>query len=258
MDDQNCKKGKVDLFFHLLFDHRINRINKYVVMFNFEEGELLLIDKPLKWTSLDVVKKIRNTIRIKKVGHAGTLDPLATGLLIVCTGKMTKKINDFQEMPKEYTGTFVIGQTTPSHDLETEVSTKKNIQHITEKDINEIVKMFQGPVLQVPPAHSAIKKDGQRVYIKARAGEQVELSPREVVIHKLEVTQFTPPHIHFRLACSKGFYVRSLARDFGEALGVGAYLSELRRTRIGDHSVDNAMNIEDFVKSLEEWKSTKE
>ncbi|MFC2123968.1 tRNA pseudouridine(55) synthase TruB [Bacteroidota bacterium] len=226
-------------------------------MFNFEEGELLLLDKPLEWTSFDVVKKIRNTIRVRKVGHAGTLDPLATGLLITCTGKMTKKINEFQALPKEYAGVFVLGQSTPSHDLETEVSDKKEIRHITEKDINGVIEKFKGSILQVPPAHSAIKKDGQRAYLKARAGQQVDLEPREVEVYSLEVTNVRLPEVYFHLKCSKGFYVRSLARDFGETLGTGAYLSELRRTRIGNYSVDDAWKIEDFVNSFKEWKSTK-
>ncbi len=219
-------------------------------MFNFEEGELLLIDKPIEWTSFDVVKKIRNNDRVKKVGHAVTLYPLATGLLIVCTGKMTKKINVFQELPKEYTGVFVIGQTTPSHDLETKTSDKKDIRHITHSDINRVIKEFRGPILQVPPTHSAIKKDGQRVYLKARAGQQVILEPREVTVHDLKITHINLPEVHFHLESSKGFYVRALARDFGEKLGTGAYLSELRRTRIGDHSVDDAWKIEDFVNSV--------
>jgi len=227
-------------------------------MFNFEEGELLLIDKPLEWTSFDVVKKIRNTIRIKKVGHAGTLDPLATGLLIICTGKMTKKINEYQAQAKEYAGVFVIGQTTPSYDLETPVSEKKEINHITESDIQKAISDFNGPIQQVPPAHSAIKKDGQRVYLKARAGQEVILEPRKVIVHNLEITQIKLPEVHFRLSCSKGFYVRSLARDFGETLGTGAYLSELRRTKIGEKSVEDAWKIEEFVTAVKTWKSTKD
>jgi tRNA pseudouridine55 synthase len=226
-------------------------------MFNFENGEMLLVDKPLKWTSFDIVKKIRYATGVRKVGHAGTLDPLASGLLIICTGRMTKKIYEFQDRPKEYTGTFAIGQTTPSYDLETQVSEKKETGHISKKDLNNSIAKFTGKILQVPPAHSAIKKDGIRVYKKARSGEIVKLDPREVTVHNLKITGFKNPLVEFALKCSKGFYVRSLVRDFGETLGTGAYLASLRRTKIGEFSVEDAWQIDDLVKSILEWRSTK-
>ena len=226
-------------------------------MFKFEEGEIILVDKPLGWTSFDVVRKIRNIIHIKKVGHAGTLDPLATGLLIVCTGKMTKMLNDFQMMPKEYTGTFVIGQTTPSYDLETAVTEKKSIEHIHDDDILRTIGSFKGEIMQVPPAHSAVKMDGSPVYKKARSGQEVKLKPRKVTVIDLEITDIQKPRVRFYLKCSKGFYVRSLAHDFGKALGTGAYLSDLRRIKIGKYSVDDALTIENFEKNVNEWKYMK-
>ena len=218
------------------------------------EGEIILIDKDLHWTSFDVVKKIRNLLRVKKVGHAGTLDPLATGLLIVCTGQKTKQISQFMEMEKEYRGSMIIGQTTPSVDLETEVSEKAPIDHITAEDIYALAEKFRGKLMQVPPIYSAIKRNGKPLYKKARRGENVKIEPREVEAKAFEITAIALPRIDFRLVCSKGFYVRSLVRDFGEALGTGAYLLSLRRTRIGPYEVKNAKTIEEYMSGIEQTK----
>jgi tRNA pseudouridine55 synthase len=220
--------------------------------FNFEEGEMLLIDKPLEWTSFNIVAKIRNTIKVKKIGHAGTLDPLATGLLILCTGKMTKKIDEFQGMEKEYEGELVLGKTTPSFDLETEVNCEKDISGISKEMILSKTKEFIGNIIQVPPVFSAIKIGGERLYKKARRGEEVKIMPREVFIRKFEITSIELPIVKFRVVCSKGTYIRSLVRDFGEALGTCAYMSALRRTRIGDFHVDNAYGVEDFVRLIKD------
>jgi len=217
-----------------------------------EEGKIILINKELRWTSFDVVKKIRRTLRIKKVGHAGTLDPLATGLLIVCAGKMTKQINSFMHLEKEYVGTMVLGKTTPSVDLETAFDSEQNIEHIKEKEILDLTGNFIGQLKQVPPIYSAIKKDGSPLYLKARKGEDVQIEPRAVEAMEFEITNITLPEVKFRLVCSKGFYVRSLVRDFGNALGIGAYLLELKRTRIGQYKLDDAMNINEFVHSVDE------
>lgn len=216
-----------------------------------EEGKMLLINKELRWTSFDVVKKIRNLVKVKKVGHAGTLDPLASGLLIVCLGKMTKKINQFMDLEKEYTGTMVIGKTTPSVDLETDINSEKSIEHISEADVIDTSKKFIGNLMQVPPIYSALKRDGEPLYKKARKGEEVKIDPREVESKEFEITKIEFPEIHFRLVCSKGFYVRSLVFDFGEALGVGAYMSQLERTRIGDFKIEDAVTVGEFKKSLE-------
>lgn len=207
---------------------------------------VLLIDKPMQWTSFDVVNKLRRKLKIKKIGHAGTLDPLATGLLILCTGKMTKRIDEFQAQEKEYTGNFVIGQTTPSHDLETLVSEAKDISSISEEVIHESIKKFIGTIQQVPPIHSAIKVDGKRAYSLARKGKEPELKPREVTVSAFEITSIQLPTVSFRIICSKGTYIRSLARDFGEELGVGAYLSKLCRTRIGQFHLKDALTIDDI------------
>ncbi len=190
------------------------------------------------------MRKIRNLIRIKKVGHAGTLDPLATGLLIICTGKFTKKINEYMSQEKEYTGTFVIGQTTPSHDLETDVSVPIEIDHLTDDIILRAAQKFTGTIQQIPPLHSAIKVGGKRAYALARKGEEVVLKPREVTISTFEITNITKPHIRFRIVCSKGTYIRSLARDFGNELGTGAYLAELCRTRIGEFKLADAQELD--------------
>lgn len=216
----------------------------------FALGQVLLIDKPLGWTSFDVVRKLRHLIRIKKIGHAGTLDPLATGLLIVCTGKFTKRINEFMAQEKEYTGTITLGAVTPSYDLETEPTDHQDIGAITLSLIQQSVKQFTGSILQVPPAHSAIKVKGKRVYELARKGESVVLEPRRITISSFEVLRFEEGLVHFKVICSTGTYIRSLANDLGVALGCGAYLSALRRTRIGSFLVDQAQTPEQFERSL--------
>ncbi|HBB57627.1 MAG TPA: tRNA pseudouridine(55) synthase TruB [Chitinophagaceae bacterium] len=216
----------------------------------FALGQVLLIDKPLGWTSFDVVRKLRHLIRIKKIGHAGTLDPLATGLLIVCTGKFTKRINEFMAQEKEYTGTITLGAVTPSYDLETEPTNHQDIGAITLSLIQQSVKQFTGSILQVPPAHSAIKVKGKRVYELARKGESVVLEPRRITISSFEVLRFEEGLVHFKVVCSTGTYIRSLANDLGVALGCGAYLSALRRTRIGSFLVDQAQTPEQFERSL--------
>lgn len=216
----------------------------------FALGQVLLIDKPLGWTSFDVVRKLRHLVRIKKIGHAGTLDPLATGLLIVCTGKFTKRINEFMAQEKEYTGTITLGAVTPSYDLETEPTNHQDIGAITLSLIQQSVKQFTGSILQVPPAHSAIKVKGKRVYELARKGESVILEPRRITISSFEVLRFEEGLVHFKVVCSTGTYIRSLANDLGVALGCGAYLSALRRTRIGSFLVDQAQTPEQFERSL--------
>lgn len=214
-------------------------------------GRLLLIDKPLEWTSFDAVNKLRKKLKIKKIGHAGTLDPLATGLLIICVGPMTKKIEQFMGLEKEYTGIFVIGQTTPSHDLETEVSAPQDITAITAEQIKAVINGFIGKSEQLPPLHSAIKIGGKRAYHFARKGKEIELKRREIEIKEFEITQFALPQVHFRIVCSKGTYIRSIARDVGEALGVGAYLSQLCRTRIGNFKLEDAVSIDDVMPETE-------
>ncbi len=222
----------------------------------FLSGQVLLIDKPLHWTSFQVVNKLRWEIRqafnIKKikVGHAGTLDPLATGLLVLCTGKMTKQIDTFQAQIKAYTGTFVLGSTTPSFDLETEINETFPTDHISEDLIYKTTAQFIGDIQQLPPVFSAIKKDGKRLYEFARAGEAVEIKPRSVNISEFEITNINGLNIDFRVVCSKGTYIRSLANDFGKALHSGAHLSALRRTKIGDFDVKDALSIEGFIENL--------
>src|SRR5574343_10007 len=216
------------------------------------EGQAILIDKPVHWTSFDVVRKIRNITRIVKVGHAGTLDPLATGLLIVCTGKYTKKINEYMGMEKEYTGTFTLGATTPTYDLESEPVNFCNTDHLTESQIKKATQEFTGPIMQVPPIHSAIKQEGKPVYMAARKGIDVVLEPRPVTIHAFEIEKIEMPVVHFRVVCSTGTYIRSLANDFGKALGVGAYMSSLRRTRIGHFEVKAAESIESVEAKIEQ------
>ena len=216
----------------------------------FEEGQVILIDKPLHWTSFDAVRKIRNLIKIKKVGHAGTLDPLATGLLIVCTGKFTKKINEYMAQVKEYTGSFTLGAVTPTYDLESTPLDFKDISAITVEQLNETTRMFIGEIQQVPPIYSAIKKDGVALYELARRGVDVELKPRTITIKEFEITRVELPVVYFKVVCSTGTYIRSLAHDYGAALGCGAYLSALRRTKIGEHLVGNAVGIEGFIESL--------
>ncbi|WP_338356361.1 tRNA pseudouridine(55) synthase TruB [Yeosuana marina] len=223
---------------------------------DYLSGQVLLIDKPLHWTSFQVVNKLRWEIRqafkLKKikVGHAGTLDPLATGLLVLCTGKMTKQIDTFQGQIKEYTGTLVLGSTTPSFDLETGIDSTFETSHITADLIHETTKQFIGDINQKPPVFSALKKDGKRLYEFARAGEVVDIKSRAVSVSEFEITKIDNLHIDFRIVCSKGTYIRSLAHDFGKALDSGAHLSALRRTKIGDFDVKNAISIEDFIKNL--------
>ena len=213
-------------------------------------GKVLLIDKPLEWTSFDAVKKVRNLTRVSKVGHAGTLDPLATGLLIICTGKFTKKINEYMAQEKEYTGSFTLGAVTTTYDLESEPTEQRPFDHITMEQLRAATIPFTGEIMQVPPAHSAIKKDGVPVYKMARKGIEVKLEPRKLTIHTFEITAYEPPLVHFRVVCSTGTYIRSLANDFGASLGCGAYLSSLRRTKIGHFSVDDALTIGQFEENL--------
>jgi len=209
------------------------------------QDRIILIDKPLQWTSFDVVNKLRKKLQIRKIGHAGTLDPLATGLLILCTGKMTKRVDEFQAQEKEYTGNFIIGQTTPSHDLETPVTEAKDISLISEEIILAAARKFTGVIQQIPPIHSAVKVDGKRAYKLARKGKEPALNPREVTVTQFEITEVNLPVVSFRIICSKGTYIRSLARDFGNELGVGAYLSKLCRTRIGEFYLKDALTMED-------------
>lgn len=226
---------------------------------DYQSGQILLIDKPLHWTSFQVVNKLRWELKQKfklkniKVGHAGTLDPLATGLLIICTGKMTKQIDTFQAQIKEYTGTLVLGSTTPSYDLETEINETFPTEHITPKLIEETTKQFMGDIQQYPPIFSAIKKEGKRLYEFARAGEDVEINSRRISIETFEITAINSLNIDFRVVCSKGTYIRSLAHDFGKALQSGAHLSTLRRTKIGDFNVANATTVEDFIKTINNY-----
>lgn len=208
------------------------------------EGRVILIDKPLQWTSFDVVKKIKYKLNLKKVGHAGTLDPLATGLLILCSGKKTKQIEQIQIQEKEYEGIITLGQTTPSFDLETALSPSVSVDHLTDQQIIDATDQFTGHIEQVPPIFSALKIGGKRAYTKARAGQEVVMQPRPVEIKKFEILSINKPDVTFRVICSKGTYIRSLAHDFGQALGVGAHLSQLRRTRIGDYKITEAETIE--------------
>ena len=224
---------------------------------DFKDGQVLLIDKPLTWSSFQAVNKLRwhikQRFKIKKikVGHAGTLDPLATGLLIICTGKQTKEIHTYQGQIKEYIGVFTLGATTPSYDLETEIDQIFSTEHITEKLLKETTKQFVGDIQQKPPIFSAIKKDGKRLYELARKGETTEIKARTVTVSHFEITKIDLPNMEVKIVCSKGTYIRSLAYDFGKALNSGAHLSALRRTKIGNFSVENASSIEDFIKNLE-------
>ncbi|WP_417939318.1 tRNA pseudouridine(55) synthase TruB [Flavobacterium sp. RS13.1] len=221
------------------------------------EGQVLLIDKPLKWSSFQAVNKLKYLLINKvglpkkfKIGHAGTLDPLATGLLLICTGKFTKRISELQGQAKEYTGTFYIGATTPSYDLETEIDQNFPTAHINEALIHETVKQFLGEIDQKPPIFSAIKKDGVRLYEHARAGETIEIASRKTTIHEFEITRIALPEVDFRVVCSKGTYIRSLAYDFGKAMNTGSHLTVLRRTKIGDYDVKNAIDITLFEENL--------
>ena len=223
---------------------------------DFKTGQILFIDKPLNWTSFQVVNKIRWAIRQKfhlkkiKVGHAGTLDPLATGLLVICTGKFTKKINEFQSASKEYTGTITLGATTPSFDLETEIDQTFPTDHISSFAIHEAAASFLGKIQQKPPLYSAIKKDGVRLYEIARKGENTEINSREIEVFSFDITQIEMPAISFKILCSKGTYIRSIANDFGKMLDSGAHLSELRRTKSGEFDLNGALTPEEFIESL--------
>lgn len=234
--------------------------NIYNNIQEFAEGQLLLVNKPYSWTSFDVVGKIRNSFKpLKlKVGHAGTLDPLATGLLIICTGKMTKQIDTFQAEEKEYTGTMVLGATTPSYDMETAPDNKFDISQLTEQQLRNNCEQFTGDIQQYPPAHSAIKIDGERLYEKARRGEEVELRLRNVTISEFELTRIELPEIDFRVVCSKGTYIRSLVNDFGATLNNGAYLSKLRRTRSGNYKVEDAWEVMELVDMIRTLKAPAE
>ncbi|TZF82773.1 tRNA pseudouridine(55) synthase TruB [Pedobacter sp. BS3] len=224
--------------------------------FHFAEGELLLVNKPYRWTSFDVVGKIRNSFKpLKlKVGHAGTLDPLATGLLVICTGKFTKKIDEYQAQEKEYTGTMILGATTPSYDMETEIDARFDLSPLSEEAIRQNTANFIGELEQYPPAHSAVKIDGERLYEKARRGETVELKTRPVTVTIFELTRIELPEVDFRVVCSKGTYIRSLVHDFGKALHNGAYLAKLRRTRSGDFHIDDAFEVMELVNHIRQLK----
>lgn len=213
------------------------------------EGMVLAINKPQQWTSFDVVKKLRSALSVKKIGHTGTLDPLATGLLLVCTGKKTKEISYYQELEKVYTGELVLGKTTPSIDLETAFDSEMPYDHITEAAIHSLVPTFIGTISQVPPVYSAIKTQGERAYKKARKGQQADLAPRQVFIQSLLITSINIPSLKFEVTCGKGTYIRSLVRDFGKELGVGAYLSELCRTRIGDFKLEKAYEVAELART---------
>ena len=224
---------------------------------DYQEGQILLIDKPLKWSSFQAVNKLKfgliKELKLPKkfkIGHAGTLDPLASGLLLICTGKFTKRIEELQGQAKEYTGTITVGSTTPSYDLETEINATFPTEHITETLIYETLPQFIGEIDQKPPVFSAIKKDGKRLYESARAGIEVEIKTRKVMVSEFEITRIALPEIDFRIVCSKGTYIRSIAYDFGLALNSGGHLTALRRTKIGDYSVENATEPEAFIDGL--------
>ena len=220
----------------------------------FLDGQVLLFNKPFGISSFAVIKKVRYLAKIKKVGHAGTLDPLATGLLIVCTGKFTKRINEFMGMQKEYVGTITIGSRTETYDLEREPENFLDTSHITEQMIHDATHQFTGNILQIPPQHSAIKKDGKRLYESARLGIEVKVDPRPVTIHEFTITKIEMPIVHFKVVCSTGTYIRSLANDFGAALGVGGYMSSLCRTKIGDFNVEDAYTFESFENYVEDLR----
>jgi tRNA pseudouridine55 synthase len=223
---------------------------------DFEKGEILLVDKPLKWTSFDVVNKLRYSLKKKtgkklKVGHAGTLDPLATGLLIICTGKYTKQLESYQGYDKEYTGAFLLGKTTPSYDLETAFDSEQSIDNITEEQIRAAALSFLGENDQMPPIFSAIKVDGKTSYAEARAGNVVELKTRKITIHGFDIERIELPYVYFRVNSSKGTYIRSIAHDFGKALGCGACLTALRRTGVGEFRVGDARSVEQWLQVIQ-------
>lgn len=218
----------------------------------FESGAVLLLNKPYDWTSFDVVRKVRNAMKIKKVGHAGTLDPLATGLLILCTGKFTKRINEYMAREKEYTGTIILGAATPTYDLESHPVPVGDISQISVDNLLTTAASFTGEIDQVPPIHSAVKVEGRRVYELARKGEEVVLQPRKVTISTFEIAEIALPEVHFRVVCSTGTYIRSLANDFGARLGCGGYLSSLCRTRIGEFELKDAMEVDEAIRQIKD------
>lgn len=217
----------------------------------FSEGQVLLINKPYDWTSFDVVRRIRNLVKIKKIGHAGTLDPLATGLLILCTGKFTKRINEYMAQEKEYTGAIVLGATTPTYDLESIPENFKDCSHLTAAAVQSAADTLTGEIMQVPPIYSAIKKDGKRAYEFARKGHDIELQPRKIIVSEFS-TEFNSPQVHFKIVCSTGTYIRTMAHDLGKILGCGAYLSALCRTRIGNFQLSDAWTMEEAEKHINE------
>jgi tRNA pseudouridine55 synthase len=222
---------------------------KDALLYDFPKGEVLLVDKPYRWSSFDVVRKLKRLVKAK-IGHAGTLDPLATGLMILGTGPFTKRLNEFMGLPKEYTGTFYLGATTPSYDRESEENQTWDTSHITEEDIRNAAAAFMGRTMQTPPIFSAVKIDGTRAYKHARKGREAKLQAKEIEITAFDITGIEGPLVHFRIGCSKGTYIRSIADDFGKKLGVGAYLYNLRRTRIGDYKVEDAWDIKELVDAL--------
>lgn len=221
---------------------------------SYLEGQVILLNKPLHWTSFDTIRKIRKITGVNKVGHAGTLDPLATGLLIICTGKFTKRINEFMAQRKVYIGTITIGASTPTYDLESNPENVKDYSFVNKELLQENLKQFTGEIMQVPPIHSAIKQEGKPVYLAARKGEDVKLKPRPITIYSFELTNIELPKVDFEIACSTGSYIRSLANDYGAALGTGGYLSKLCRTKIGDFSLDDAVSMEQFEKNIDTLK----
>lgn len=223
---------------------------------DFQSGEILLMDKPLDWTSFDVANKIRNAVNVKKVGHAGTLDPKATGLLIICTGMKTKEIVSFQDLDKTYTGSILLGKRSKSMDLETELFGDADIASIKDEDIFRTRDKFIGTILQVPPMFSAIKHKGKSLYNIARKGKQINLPPREVRISRFDIIEINRPYVNFQIICSKGTYIRAIANDLGEALGCGGVLSSLRRTAIGDYSADDALAVDEFAMLAREWRKS--
>jgi tRNA pseudouridine55 synthase len=226
--------------------------------YDFYSGEIILLDKPLNWTSFDVVSKCRNAVGVKKVGHTGTLDPMATGLLIICTGKKTKEISSFQDLEKTYTGSILLGKRSKSMDLETELIGDEDISKVTDEAIYKARDKFIGDIMQIPPMYSAIKHKGKSLYNIARKGKKIELQPREVKISKFEILEINRPHIKFEIICSKGTYIRSIANDLGDELDCGGVLSSLRRTAIGEYSVDDALSVGEFVSLTKEWKAYSE
>lgn len=241
---------------HLFYRMKQKEVPAYLTP--YLTGKVILLDKPFEWTSFDVVRKVRNITRVRKVGHAGTLDPLATGLLIVCTGKFTKEINRYMGMEKEYVASFTVGAITPTYDLESEPTDAKPFAHLTWADIQSAVNQLTGEIWQVPPQHSAIKKDGKRVYLSARKGIEVKLDPRPVTIYSFEITHIDLPVIQCKIVCSTGTYIRSLAHDLGQLLHTGAYMSSLRRTRIGEFRVADACTPDQLQAQIEKEKSISE